>query len=196
MVFDGDVRQPGQEDQPAGQVRLMFQTERLILRQPEESDIEPLMAMDADPEVMRYIGTGAVIPPDPDRTLRAVARWRDQWEDQGFGWCSVIVAETGEYAGWVALAVPNFLPEVLPAVEIGWRLRREHWGRGYATEAAAELLRFGLTTARLHRVVSIRDLANVRSARVMDKLGLRFELQTTVPATGQRVAVHVLTRPG
>ena len=58
-----------------------------------------------------------------------MTRRREQWDEQGFGMCSVIVRETGEYAGWVALAVPAFLPEILPAVEIGWRLRREHWGR-------------------------------------------------------------------
>lgn len=116
-------------------------TARLVLRQPEACDAEPLMAMDADPEVMRYIGTGATIPPDRERALAAITRWRAQWREQGFGMCSVIIAATGEYAGWVTLAVPGFLPEILPAVEIGWRLRREHWGRGYATEAADEQAR-------------------------------------------------------
>jgi RimJ/RimL family protein N-acetyltransferase len=171
-----------------------FSTARLVLRSPEESDVKPLMAMDADPEVMRYIGTGAIIPPDRDRALQAVTRWREQWDEQGFGMCSVIVRETGDYAGWVMLAVPAFLPEILPAVEIGWRLRREYWGQGYATEAATELLRFGLARTGLDRVVSIRDIDNARSKRVMDKLGLRFEFQTTVPATGQRVAVHAIAR--
>jgi RimJ/RimL family protein N-acetyltransferase len=177
-----------------GQPMISFSTARLVLRRPEESDVEPLMAMDADPEVMRYIGSGAIIPPDRYRALRAVTRWREQWDEQGFGMCSVIVRETGEYAGWVTLAVPAFLPEILPAVEIGWRLRREQWGQGYATEAAAELLRFGLTGAGLDRIVSIRHIGNVRSERVMDKLGLRFEFQTTVPATGQPVAVHAIAR--
>jgi len=172
----------------------VVETARLVLRRPRESDIEPLMAMDADPEVMRYIGSGAVVPPDRDRALRALARWRQLWDEQGFGMCSVIVRESGEYAGWVTLAVPAFLPEILPAVEIGWRLRREHWGRGYATEAAAELLRFGLGDAGLDRVVSIRHVDNARSERVMNKLGLRFEFQATVPATGQPVAVHAITR--
>ena len=171
-----------------------FSTTRLVLRQPEESDAEPLMAMDADPEVMRYIGTGAIIPPDRERALQAMTRRREQWDEQGFGMCSVIVRETGDYAGWVMLAVPAFLPEILPAVEIGWRLRREYWGQGYATEAATELLRFGFAGAGLDRVVSIRDTDNARSERVMDKLGLRFECQTTVPATGQLVAVHAIAR--
>ena len=161
-----------------------FSTPRLILRPPEEQDAGPLMAMDADPEVMRYIGNRTIIAPDRERARQAVTRWRNQWDEQGFGMCSVIVAATGAYAGWVTLAVPAFLPEILPAVEIGWRLPREHWGHGYATEAAAELPRFGLTAAGLDRVVSIRDIGNARSGRVMDKLGLRFEFTTTVPATG------------
>ncbi len=176
------------------QPMVLAETARLVLRRPLEPDIEPLMTMDADPEVMRYIGSGAVVPPDRDRALRSLARWRRQWDEQGFGMCSVIVRETGEYAGWVTLAVPAFLPEVLPAVEIGWRLRREHWGYGYATEAAAELLPFGLGDAGLDRVVSIRHVDNARSERVMSKLGLRFEFQATVPATGQPVAVHAITR--
>lgn len=171
-----------------------FSTTRLFLRRPEEPDIEPLMAMDADPEVMRYIGTGAVRAPDPAAAAQSVARWRKQWDENGYGLCSVIIRETGEYAGWVTLAVPGFLPEILPAVEIGWRMPREHWGHGYATEAARELLRFGFTGAGLDRIVSIRDLGNLRSGRVMDKLGLRYELQTTVPATGQVVAVHAITK--
>jgi RimJ/RimL family protein N-acetyltransferase len=189
---DPDIAVSGhaEERQPV----INFNTSRLVIRPPEESDVEPLMAMDADPEVRRYMGDGTVIRPDRDRALRAIARWRKQWDEQGFGWCSVIVRETGEYAGWVTLAVPVFLPEILPAVEIGYQLPRHFWGRGYATEAAAELLRFGFTGVGLDRIVSIRHIDNVRSERVMDKLGLRFEFQTTVPATGQPVAVHAIAR--
>jgi RimJ/RimL family protein N-acetyltransferase len=171
-----------------------FSTARLVLRQPEQADAGPLMIMDAAPEVMQYIGTGAVIPPDRERALQAIARWRQEWDERGFGRCSVIVRATGEYAGWVALTPPAFLPQIMPAVEIGWRLRREHWGQGYATEAAAEVLRFGFTGAGLDRIVSIPDVGNVRSKHVMEKLGLRFEMETTVPATGQRVEVHAITR--
>jgi RimJ/RimL family protein N-acetyltransferase len=64
---------------------ISLSTARLVLRRPEVPDVEPLMAMDADPEVMRYIGNGAIISPDRDRTLQAVSRWREQWDEQGFG---------------------------------------------------------------------------------------------------------------
>jgi RimJ/RimL family protein N-acetyltransferase len=172
-----------------------FSTARLMLRQPEESDAEPLMEMDADPEVRRYVGSGEVIPPDRDRMLRAIARWRAQWDEQGFGYCSIIVKETGQYAGWVTLAVPYFMPEILPAVELGYRLRREHWGHGYATEAAAALLRFGFTEAGLDRIVSIRHIDNAGSKRVQEKIGLRFQYPVTIKALGdQPAAVHAITR--
>lgn len=116
---------------------------------------------------------------------------------RGYGTLSVIVKETGEYAGWVMLAEPLFLPEVLPAVEIGWRFRREHWAHGYATEAAKALLDYGLTGCGLDRILSIRLVGNTRSKRIMDKLGFRHEFDTVVPETGKCVAVHAVTRgPG
>jgi RimJ/RimL family protein N-acetyltransferase len=171
-----------------------FTTSRLVLRKPAEADVGPMAAMNADPEVMRYIGDGSVFPVDRGRAAAGVERALREWDERGFGLLSVIVRETGEYAGWVTLAVPNFLPQVLPAVEIGWRLPWSQWGRGYATEAARVVLRFGFEECGLDRVVSIRHVDNVRSERVMDKLGLRFESETTVPAHGAPVAVHAITR--
>ncbi|MFI7422442.1 GNAT family N-acetyltransferase [Nonomuraea sp. NPDC049684] len=169
-------------------------TDRLLLRQPDDDDLDPFTAMNADPEVMRYIGDGSVLPPDRERTAAWVARARRDWQESGHGLLSVVVRETGLTAGWVALAVPAFLPEILPAVEIGWRLGREHWGHGYATEAAGRLLRFGFAECGLDRIVSIRHVDNQRSRRVMDKLGLRFAFETVVPSHGRPVAVHEITK--
>ncbi|MFI9596036.1 GNAT family N-acetyltransferase [Nonomuraea sp. NPDC052265] len=170
-------------------------TDRLLLRQPDDDDLAPFAAMNADPEVMRYIGDGSVQPPDPDRAAAWIARARQEWDERGHGPLSVVVRETGRTAGWVTLAVPTFLPEILPAVEIGWRLGRQHWGHGYATEAARRLLEFGFAECGLDRIVSIRHVDNQPSRRVMDKLGLRFAFETVVPAHGRPVAVHEITRP-
>ncbi|MGW4403630.1 GNAT family N-acetyltransferase [Nonomuraea sp. NPDC004702] len=169
-------------------------TDRLLLRLPDDDDLAPFTAMNADPEVMRYIGDGSVLPPDPDRTAAWIARARREWQESGHGPLSVVVRETGLTAGWVTLAVPAFLPEILPAVEIGWRLGRAYWGNGYATEAAGRLLRFGFAECGLDRIVSIRHVDNQRSRRVMDKLGLRFAFETVVPGHGRPVAVHEITR--
>ena len=79
-------------------------------------------------------------------------------------------------------------------MEIGWRLGRASWGHGYATEAAAAALRFGFEECGLERIISIRHVANARSARVMAKPGLVHEFDTVVPGHDQPVAVHAISR--
>ncbi|WNM36805.1 GNAT family N-acetyltransferase [Streptomyces sp. Li-HN-5-11] len=119
--------------------------------------------MDADPEVMRYIGDGS--PSTRERTAAAPARAHVAWEERGYGLFAAEETATGELIGWVGLAVPTFLPEIMPAVEIGWRLRRRSWGRGYATEAAREVLAFAFDEAGLDRVVSICHVDHHASTR-------------------------------
>jgi RimJ/RimL family protein N-acetyltransferase len=172
--------------------KVRLETSRLVLRGWREDDLEPLAAMNADPEVMRFIGDGSVR--SREQTAAGLARAMREWHDRGFGLFAVELRDTGELAGWAGLAIPHFLPEVLPAVEIGWRLGRSFWGRGIATEAAREALRFGFTDADLDRIISICHVGNHASARVMTKLGMREERRTTVPAHGQRVRVLAITR--
>jgi RimJ/RimL family protein N-acetyltransferase len=167
-------------------------TERLRLRMWRDADLDPVATMDGDPEVMRYIGDGSTRT--REQVAGGLARAREGWEERGFGLFAVEVRETGELAGWVGLAVPDFLPEVLPAVEIGWRLRREHWGRGYATEAAREVLAFGFGEVGLEEIISIVDVRNQASLRVTTKLGMRPKRRTTVPGRGQSIQVTAITR--
>ncbi|WP_416982658.1 GNAT family N-acetyltransferase [Streptomyces sp. T028] len=167
-------------------------TRRLWLRQWTEADLDALAEMDADPDVMRYIGDGS--PGTRERTAAALARARAAWDERGYGLFAAEESVTGELIGWVGLAVPAYLPEIMPTVEIGWRLRRRSWGRGYATEAAREVLAFAFDEAGLDRVVSICHVDNHASARVMTKLGLTFDRTTRVPAHGQPVQVMALSR--
>ncbi|GAA0477551.1 N-acetyltransferase [Paractinoplanes deccanensis] len=170
----------------------MIETQRLVLREWRDDDLDGLAAMNADPEVMRYIMDGSVL--DRAQSAERLRRMRAVWEQHGFGLFAVEGRAEGVLLGWAGLAIPEFLPEVLPAVEVGWRFAREFWGRGYATEAAREALRFGFEECGLERVVSIRHVDNVRSARVMAKLGLVHEFDTVVPGLGQPVAVHARGR--
>ncbi|MFD5465018.1 GNAT family N-acetyltransferase [Kitasatospora sp. NPDC127059] len=169
-----------------------IETPRLVLRRWRESDVPVMAQVHGDPEVMRWIGEGRALTPEESR--RAVERFENTWETEGFGLFAVELRDTGELAGFTGLAVPYFLPEVLPAVEIGWRLGRAYWGRGIATEAAWAALRFGFETAELDRVVSIAQIGNTASERVMAKLGLRPERETTRPDSGTPLRVHELTR--
>ncbi len=94
---------------------------------------------------------------------------------------------TGELIGFTGLAVPEFLPEVMPAVEIGWRLGRPSWGQGLATEAAREALRFGLIDRGLERIISIAQVGNDASERIIGKLGMRLEQETVDPTCDRLV---------
>lgn len=169
-----------------------IETPRLILRRWREEDVLPMAAINADPEVMRWIADGRPLSEADSRRFTTLVEQR--WDEEGFGLFAVEVRATGELAGFTGLAVPRFLPEVLPAVEVGWRLARTFWGRGYATEAAREAVRFGFEDCGLDRLVSIAQIGNTASERVMDKLGMVVERETTTPATGRRVRVHELTR--
>ncbi|MFC1401708.1 MULTISPECIES: GNAT family N-acetyltransferase [Streptacidiphilus] len=171
---------------------VVLRTERLVLRGWRDEDLEMLVELDSDPEVMRYVGDGKV------KSREEAAAWFDRiraaWAELGYGLFAVELAESGELTGWVGLAVPRFLPEIMPAVEIGWRLLPRHWGRGIATEAAREALRFAFEEAELDRVVSICHVDNEPSRRVMEKLGLRQDRLTTVPAHDKPVRVLAITR--
>ncbi|MFC4066248.1 GNAT family N-acetyltransferase [Actinoplanes subglobosus] len=169
-----------------------LRTERLLLRQWKDDDLDALTPMYADPEVMRYIRDGSV--QTREETAAHLDRMRQHWDEHGFGLFAAESLATGELTGWVGLAVPAFLPEILPAVEIGWRLGRSFWGAGLATEGARAALRFGLVDRGLERLVSIRDPENVRSARVMEKIGLIFDRRTTVPGNGRTVDVYATPR--
>ena len=169
-----------------------LQTPRLTLRRWRPDDLPPLAAIYADADVMRYIGDGSVR--SWDETAASIASMERDWNERGYGLFAVELRDGAQLAGWVGLSVPNFLPEVLPAVEIGWRLGRGFWGCGYATEAAREVLRFGFDDVGLDRIISIRHVDNVASARVMAKLGMLPDRVTSVPAHGRPVQVMALTR--
>lgn len=171
---------------------ITLETERLLLRGWRDDDLDALAAMNADPEVMRYISDGSVR--DREQSAAALRKAQENWEAHGYGLFAVEVLRSGELAGWAGFAVPEFLPEVLPAMEIGWRLSRQCWGRGYASEAAAAALGFGFETIDTDRFLSIRHVDNARSARVMEKIGMSYAFDTVVPVVDQPVAVHAITR--
>jgi RimJ/RimL family protein N-acetyltransferase len=97
--------------------------------------------------------------------------------------------------GFTGLAIPDFLPEIMPAVEIGWRLARAHWDRGYATEAARAALAFGFERVGLDRIVSVYAVGNEASGNVMRKIGMHLDRETTHPASGRAVRVYAIERP-
>jgi len=139
-----------------------FETPRLILRRWRESDRAPFAAMNADPRVMEFFP--ATLTREESDSL--VDRAEAALERQGFGTLAAELRATGDFIGYIGLAVPSFEAHFTPCVEIGWRLAAAHWGRGYATEGARAVL--DRWTGDL---VSFTTAANVRSRRVMEQLG-------------------------
>ncbi|MFI9100232.1 GNAT family N-acetyltransferase [Streptomyces fildesensis] len=165
-----------------------IRTPRLLLRRWHDDDLAPMAEINADPEVMRWIRDGSVR--DLESTAESIERWEEEWDDEGFGLFAVELLASGELAGFTGLSVPGFLPEVLPAVEIGWRLGRQFWGQGYASEAAHATLEFALQDRGLDRVISIHQVGNDASENVMRKLGMVLERETVDPVYGMPLRVH------
>jgi len=143
-------------------------TERLVLRPFRESDREPFAALNADPEVMEHM----LHPLDRTESDVILDRFRVDAARRGFGMFAVEERETRTFVGAVGLGVPRWDTEFMPAVEIGWRLARSAWGRGYATEAARDVLAWAFGPLALPRVVSFTSPVNVRSWRVMERIGM------------------------
>ncbi|MFD6680011.1 GNAT family N-acetyltransferase [Micromonospora parva] len=167
-----------------------LETPRLLLRPFLRDDLDGFAAINAQPEVMRYIHDGNTL--DRAATEKRLAVYQRHWDEHGFGLYAVQIKETGELAGFTGLAVPTFLPEIMPAVEIGWRLGRTHWGRGLATEAAQAVVARTRAELDLRRLVSIHVVGNEASARVMVKLGMSLDRETVQPDTGRRVRVYAM----
>jgi RimJ/RimL family protein N-acetyltransferase len=138
---------------------------------------------------MRFIGDGH--PLTRRESAAQLLSLRRHWEQHGYGLWAAVEKGSGAVIGWAGLAQPTFLPQVMPAVEVGWRLDRAWWGQGLATEAGREGVRFGLDALGLEEIVSIIHPDNAASRRVAEKLGLRPGRETRHPRTRQRVIVYV-----
>jgi RimJ/RimL family protein N-acetyltransferase len=171
------------------------ETDRLLLRpwRPAD-DLDALAAVNADPAVMRWVTpnrplTGEESADFLDRAVR-------HWDEHGFGLWAVVPREEGAPSiGFAGLAIPSFLPVILPAVEVGWRLAPAWWGRGLATEAARASIAFGFERLGLRSIVSVIDPRNERSLRVAEKLGMRAAPDRVHPVTRRRLRVMQLGRP-
>lgn len=174
--------------------RIKLETDRLILREWRDEDAEPFATMNADPRVREFFPR-TLSRQQSDNELECIRRRFDQ---QGFGLWAVELPRLAAFIGFVGLNRLDFEAHFTPAIEIGWRLSAEHWGKGYATEGAAEVLRFAFEDLSLDEVVSMTAIQNVRSRRVMEKLGMcrsaEDDFDHPKVAAGHPLRPHVLYR--
>lgn len=174
----------------------MLRTERLVLRPWTAADRGPFAALNADPEVMRYF-MATLTREESDAVAQRV---QDAFAEQGFGFWAVEVPGVTPFGGFVGLNRPRFSAHFTPCVEVGWRLGRRFWGRGYATEAARAALAYGFDELALDEIVAFAVEGNARSRAVMERLGMTHDPADDfdhpgVPA-GHPLARHVLYRIG
>ena len=144
-------------------------TSRLRLRQWRDDDLPAFAALNADPEVMRYFPA----PLSEEASDHMARHCRDLITSRGWGLWAVEVRETKTFIGFVGLHEPGHDLPFSPCVEIGWRLARPHWGKGYATEAAQRALRYAFERLALDEVVSFTSVGNLPSRAVMERLGFQ-----------------------
>lgn len=163
-------------------------TARLDLRPIGTGDETLLAPVFAKVEVWRFpYGRGLSAP----ETARFVERQARDWAQLGFGLWLVTERASGRALGFVGLSVPRFMPEILPAVEVGWRLDPDAWGRGYAPEAATAALDGAFGVLELDEVCSIPQAGNAPSVRVAEGLGMRRVRDARLAATDVRAAIDV-----
>jgi RimJ/RimL family protein N-acetyltransferase len=177
-----------------------LETERLLLRPPQADDLDALAALGADPDVMRFIGPGTT------HDWVVAQEWLERLLEEGRvgvpgppglpGWLVLIERASGAWAGLAALKIlagqHAAAIGIEPAVELGYRLPRDFWGHGYASEAARALLRYGFVELGIPQITAIADVRNVASNRVLSKIGLA--LQQTYRLDGRQIHFYSLTR--
>jgi RimJ/RimL family protein N-acetyltransferase len=149
---------------------MVIETERLVIRLPEDSDADDSFAIHSDPDVMRWLGGMAAQSLEEER--ERLGRMRAMHDERGFSMWLVEEKATADVLGFAGL----FPVELKgPDIEVAYHFRKASWGRGYATEAAKACLDYGFTTAGLARIVGLVDPENTASSRVLEKCGMRPE---------------------
>lgn len=169
-------------------------TDRLLLRRWRESDRVRFRALNADPRVVEFL-RGWLTPEASDSLMDSFEQF---FQRHGFGFFAAELRQSSFFVGFIGLSIPPFDAHFMPAVEIGWRLAADYWGQGLATEGAREVLRYGFEEMGLGSVVSYTTSANLRSRRVMEKLGMTHDAADDFEhpglAEGHALRHHVLYR--
>ena len=142
---------------------------RVLLRSWRADDLDPFAALNADPAVTEFLAG----PRSREASAEMIARLQAGIDERGWGLWAVDVG--GRCIGFTGITYPRFESHFTPCVEIGWRLAREAWGHGYATEAARVALAFSFAVLHLAEIVSFTAVGNERSRRVMERIGMNHD---------------------
>lgn len=148
-----------------------IQTKRLILRPWKKKDLKPFAKLNQDPQVMEYFPSLKSYKESQEEYHRIV----EDFKKEGFGLWAVSITGGADFIGFIGLNRVKFAAHFTPAIEIGWRLIADFWGKGYATEGALACLKYGFETLHLNEIVSFTTPANKRSIAVMKRIGMSHD---------------------
>jgi len=148
----------------------ILKTERLGLRNWKASDIEPFIEMGKDPEVMQYFPS--LLSGEESRNL--IQKLQNHFILHGYCYFAVDILETSEFIGFTGFMNQTWESKFTPCVDMGWRLKRSAWGKGYATEAAKACLEAALPKFNLKEVYAFTPDKNIPSQKVMQKIGMKY----------------------
>jgi RimJ/RimL family protein N-acetyltransferase len=169
------------------------ETERLFLRRwDRRTHSDGLAGVNADAEVMEFINARAPLTRVESRFMSD--RIAEHWRTYAFGLWAVEEKPTGRPVGFAGLSHPLWLPGWERTVEVGWRLHRDVWGRGYATEAGRAALRYGFERVELAEIIALIHPDNQRSLAVASRLGLELRARIPHPQNEHELTVHSIAR--
>jgi len=149
--------------------RYLFTSERLGFRNWKMTDEKSLLEMNSDPDVMKHFPSVL----NDEESLDLLNRLLDHFDKKGFTYFAVELKKTQKFIGFIGLAWQTYEAEFTPCTDIGWRLKKEFWGKGYATEGARRCLAFGFETLKLNEILSVASESNIPSLNVMEKVGMK-----------------------
>jgi len=152
-----------------GNFVIVIRTPRLILRQWKKSDFAPFAKLNADPKVREFFPN--ILTTEESNQIADI--FLKSIEEKGYGLWAVSVIGGSDFIGMIGINDVPFKASFTPAIEIGWRIAHEFWGHGYATEGAIASLKFGFEVLNLHEIVAFTTLHNMRSQKVMEKIGMK-----------------------
>lgn len=146
----------------------LFTSERLGFRNWRDSDLDAFAAMNADADVMAFFPETLT----REQSQKLMKRLSKHYEEKAYTYFAVDILDTGECIGFIGLVQQEYEAPFTPCVDIGWRLAKPFWGKGYATEGAKRCLKYGFETLNLEKIYAVAPSINSKSIHVMKKIGM------------------------
>ncbi len=150
--------------------KYIFKSQRLGFRNWKEADTDKLFSLNSDKEVMEFFP----FLPSLEQTKEFIKRMKVQFEENGFCYFAVDQLETENFIGFIGISEQDYEADFTPCVDIGWRLDKKYWNKGYASEGAKRCLKFAFEDRELKSVKAVAPRTNLKSRKVMNKIGMQY----------------------